>query len=692
MSTSGLKAIAPVPTAADFLDIVLSKTQRKTPTVIHKNFKISRIRNFYMRKVKFTQDSFDEKLGAILSEFPMLDDLHPFLSSLMNVLYDKNHYKLALGQLRTARHLIDQVAKDYVRLLKFGDSLYRCKQLKRAALGRMATVMRRQKDPLAYLEQVRQHISRLPAIDPNTRTLLICGYPNVGKSSFINKVTRADVDVQPYAFTTKSLFVGHLDYKYLRWQVIDTPGILDHPLEEMNTIEMQSITALAHLKSCVLYFMDLSEQCGYTVEAQCKLFHSIKPLFSGKPTMLVINKTDVTRLEDLTPDNRALVQEIIDAEGMQCVQVSCYSEEGVMDLKNKACDALLAQRVDAKLKGSKINTVINRIHVAQPKPRDDVVREPFIPEAVKLRTKYDRNDPDRRKLEKDVELEEGGAGVYNINLKKNYILANDEWKNDVIPEIMDGKNIADFIDPDIAEKLEALEREEEMLEAEGFYDDQEDMFDSEDEREAAAAKVALGHKLEAQSKKKMKNKARLPRTAGLRTLTDLTTDLTKAGIDPSRIQERAVMIAKMRAAERKRKRDEDEEGMDVDDDDDDDDDAASQEERQGETMDVDVDGGEDDGTPRKRGKANSGAVIARTRAPRSNRQLAGLRDEAVRSTTTTHSWWMLMALIFWALHHSKRPRQCGYGILVSGGVTCSQKQVRATARSELKWCACFFPF
>ena len=26
-----------------------------------------------MRKVKFTQDSFDEKLGAILTEFPVLD-------------------------------------------------------------------------------------------------------------------------------------------------------------------------------------------------------------------------------------------------------------------------------------------------------------------------------------------------------------------------------------------------------------------------------------------------------------------------------------------------------------------------------------------------------------------------------------------------------------------------------------------
>jgi hypothetical protein len=94
----------------------------------------------------------------------------------------------------------------------------------------MATIVKRQAQSLQYLEQVRQHLSRLPSIDPNTRTLLICGYPNVGKSSFLNKVTRADVEVQPYAFTTKSLYVGHTDYKYLRWQVVDTPGILDHSL------------------------------------------------------------------------------------------------------------------------------------------------------------------------------------------------------------------------------------------------------------------------------------------------------------------------------------------------------------------------------------------------------------------------------------------------------------------------------
>jgi GTP1/Obg family GTP-binding protein len=112
--------------------------------------------------------------------------------------------------------------------------------------GRMCTLMKKQGPSLRYLEEVRQHLGRLPSIDPNTRTLLVCGYPNVGKSSFMNKVTRADVDVQPYAFTTKSLFVGHTDYKYLRWQVIDTPGILDRPLEERNTIEMQARAPLPY--------------------------------------------------------------------------------------------------------------------------------------------------------------------------------------------------------------------------------------------------------------------------------------------------------------------------------------------------------------------------------------------------------------------------------------------------------------
>jgi nucleolar GTP-binding protein len=97
-----------------------------------------------------------------------------------------------------------------------------------------------------------------------------------------------------------------------------------------------------------------------------------------------------------------------------------------MDVRNSACDALLAHRVEAKLKGSKINQVANRIYVAMPKPRDDTVRTPFIPDVVKTRKRYDPNDPERRKLERDFEVEEGGAGVYNISLRSKSVLEGAE--------------------------------------------------------------------------------------------------------------------------------------------------------------------------------------------------------------------------------------------------------------------------
>ena len=46
------------------------------------------------------------------------------------------------------------MGRDYTRLMKYGDSLYRCKMLKRAGLGRMCTIMKRQKQTLEYLEEV----------------------------------------------------------------------------------------------------------------------------------------------------------------------------------------------------------------------------------------------------------------------------------------------------------------------------------------------------------------------------------------------------------------------------------------------------------------------------------------------------------------------------------------------------------
>lgn len=151
-------------------------------------------------------------------------------------------------------------------------------------------------------------------------------------------------------------------------------------------------------------------------------------------------------------------------------------------------------------------------------------------------------------------------------------------------------------------------------------------FDSDDEREAAAFQVSLIAKDESQHKKKNKNGAKLPRTHAHRTLSQMTSDLTAAGLDTSRLEERAIMLAKVKGAgvQGKRKRGDDDDGMDVD--------MDGEGDEAPELMDggeewMDVDGEQQ--APRKKTKTNEGRVVAK-REPRSNRSLAGMRDDAVR--------------------------------------------------------------
>jgi len=144
-------------------------------------------------------------------------------------------------------------------------------------------------------------------------------------------------------------------------------------------------------------------------------------------------------------------------------------------VKVKACDALLEARVDKKLNSKKLTNSLHRIHVATPTPRDHRSRPAYIPESLQQDADMPAEEPTKQEqamaqLEARLkeEMEENGiwasGGVPGMNsqwLRERWDLKSEDWKFDVIPEIMNGRNVADYIDSEIMERLEELEHEEE---------------------------------------------------------------------------------------------------------------------------------------------------------------------------------------------------------------------------------------
>lgn len=261
------------------------------------------------------------------------------------------------------------------------------------------------------------------------------------------------------------------------------------------------------------------------------------------------------------------------------LQLSCNTQEGVQAVKNAACERLLADRVAHKLQagttsagtvGGRLAEVMGRIHVAM--PLGGTTRETFIPEAVKNLKKFDKADPERRTLARDVEAENGGAGVFNVDLKADYILDDPSWKYDKMPEFLDGKNVYDFIDPDIEAKLQALEEEEEKLEQEGYYDSESEMDDDEEEEILHKASLIREKQAlirnEAKMRKSLKNRAMIPRKKLRKTVSQLDDHLDELGVDTTNIvrraREQSSATARGRSLTRSRAGTTDPDAMDVD--------------------------------------------------------------------------------------------------------------------------------
>ena len=274
-----------VPTADEILDRSFRRAAKKMQEKTNKE----RANTEFVRAVGA---AIHDRLVYIIRGFPEFDKIPPFYREMADILYGLDRIKQSLGAVGWAAKHTKMVGNQLVlQSRKADDTLV----VRKRAVARLASMVHQIDKDLRFLNEVRNVLRQLPHVE-DAFTVVIAGYPNVGKSSFIRRVSSAEPEVASYPFTTKGIIVGHRMMGREKIQFVDTPGILDRPADERNAIEKQALSAMMNVASVVLFILDPSEHCGYPMEVQLNLLEEVKGMVKA-PLVVAANKSDLVAVE-----------------------------------------------------------------------------------------------------------------------------------------------------------------------------------------------------------------------------------------------------------------------------------------------------------------------------------------------------------------------------------------------------------
>lgn len=233
-----------------------------------------------------------DRLKMILDKVPEMEEMPEFYQDYIDITVGIDDFKQALGALNWAYGILTQLEKDYAGRIRRAPS-EKASGLQRQAYGRIASVVNKIKKDLDFLDFAKARLRNMPTIDFDATTIVIAGFPNVGKSTLLNKITTAKPEIASYPFTTKGIQIGHIERNWKHIQLIDTPGLLDRPVSDMNEIELNAMVALEHLADAILFIFDISETCGYFMKNQYNLLKEVERIFRGVPIICLLNKSDI---------------------------------------------------------------------------------------------------------------------------------------------------------------------------------------------------------------------------------------------------------------------------------------------------------------------------------------------------------------------------------------------------------------
>ncbi len=261
------------------------------------------------------------KLKALSQAIPDPKKLQPLYGEILLVFASEKDLERAAYHLSWAAKRIEGMKILFLEKLRHTRHTQDSRKIRKEFFGRVADFTRKCANEFELTSYLWKSLRNLPDLK-DEKTFAIAGLPNVGKTSLLKALTGSAPEIQPYPFTTKGLMVGYANFDFKEVQFIDTPGLLDRPMQKRNEIELQSIAVLKTISDFVIYIFDLSETCGFPLEKQKNIFVEVKKNF-GKPVIAVANKVDIVGGKSL------------DELELDTIPISCETSDGIENLKEK---------------------------------------------------------------------------------------------------------------------------------------------------------------------------------------------------------------------------------------------------------------------------------------------------------------------------------------------------------------------
>jgi len=301
--------IPPIEQYQFYLDIAFKRATKKADLARGKKTKeekIARSKRIELVRIDTIKDSLNDKLRKIITSFPTIDGLPDFYLDLVKSTLDYAMLKKSLGAVNWLIKKINFFSREYSSKIKRTKDIRKINQYRRQYYGRISSLLKQVRNEFSYLEESRKIMKSYPAIKTGIKTICITGFPNVGKTTLLYKLTGSKPEINSYPFTTKGINVAYIKNKE-KIQLIDTPGTLDR-FEKMNNIEKQAHLAIKYLADSIIYVFDLTEP--YPLEKQVKLYENLKNF--KERIYVYLSKRDLLEKDEIKEFSKKFIIKDID--------------------------------------------------------------------------------------------------------------------------------------------------------------------------------------------------------------------------------------------------------------------------------------------------------------------------------------------------------------------------------------------